>query len=717
MWDIGVDVGGTFTDASAVDPSGVSRRLKVLSSGAVRARIVEVKDARRFRSSDAFDAPDRFFEGCLFRSASDAAAAAATPIVGFRASTATFELKAPPLRPLAVGDAFEAASPEGAPILAARLLLRAPHGTPLPDLRLRLGTTKGTNALLEGKGAAVALFVTEGFRDLLVIGDQRRPDLFALAPKKIPPATPLVVEVAERRAADGAVVRTIDLDRLRADARALRARGVRSAAVALLHADVDAAHERAAKEVLKAEGFEDVAISSEVAPFLGLLLRAETTVVDAALSPILRAYLDATAAPLKGGSLRVMTSAGGLVSRETFRAKDSLLSGPAGGVVGMAAAARRAGFSRVLGFDMGGTSADVARFDGRFDYAFSHEVGGVRVAAPAVAITTVAAGGGSICSFENGRLRVGPESAGASPGPACYGAGGPFTLTDANLLLGRVDEASFPIPLSRGAAEAAFEAVRRAAEAHAGAPIEREALLRGVVDVADERMADAARAATTRKGADPGAFALVAFGGAGPQHACGVAERLGASTVVVPRDASVLSADGLLRASIERFAARQLLLREDAVLPTIEALWRELDAEALDALSAETGTTSGGVVARRIAEMRFVGQEATLDVECPSRRFARRFSNATARRSASATTAARSKSSSSASSRGRRRRRAPTIATRSPTIRVSRSTAPRASPANARRSGRPRGGARRAGSTGRSSSAAFRRAPKTRPRF
>ena len=307
--------------------------------------------------------------------------------------------------------------------------------------------------------------------------------------------------------------------------------------------------------------------SSDLAPFIRLLPRAETAVVDAYLGPVLHGYLRGVRDALGGGRLHVMTSAGGLARPEDFRPKDSLLSGPAGGVAGAALAGRRSGMERVIAFDMGGTSTDVARWAGDFEYVWEHEVGGAHLVAPALAIESVAAGGGSVCAFDAQGLRVGPESAGASPGPACYGAGGPLTVTDVNLLLGRLDPARFGIPVDPAPAEAALEALRRELRERTGEDAGREPLLAGFLEIADERMADAIRGISLRRGYDPAEHALVAFGGAGGQHACGVAARLGIRHVLVPPDAGLLSALGIGHAPLERFAERQVLRPLDEAGP------------------------------------------------------------------------------------------------------------------------------------------------------
>jgi 5-oxoprolinase (ATP-hydrolysing) len=311
-----------------------------------------------------------------------------------------------------------------------------------------------------------------------------------------------------------------------------------------------------------------------------------------------------------------MTSAGGLVGRQAFHAKDSLLSGPAGGIVGARAAGREAGYERIIAFDMGGTSTDVARCDGDFEYIFEHRVGDAHLVAPALAIESVAAGGGSVCVADRHGLRVGPESAGASPGPACYGAGGPLTLTDVNLLLGRLLPDRFEIPLVRERAEEAANTLLTDLERETGERQERDTVMEGLLEIANERMADAIRRVSLRRGYDPAEYALVSFGGAGGQHACAVASRLGIRTVLVPRDASLLSALGIGRAAIERFAERQVLRPlGDITDEGIASLLDELAQEATTVVSIEGVTPDGVTIRRRIVALRLAGQESTLTVD------------------------------------------------------------------------------------------------------
>jgi 5-oxoprolinase (ATP-hydrolysing) len=608
-WRIWIDTGGTFTDCLALDPAGSLHRAKVLSTSAVRGRIAERTGEDSFRLAAGWRVPRDFFRGFTFTLLGTSESAVATDYD----PEGPFLVLDRPLRPSGVEEAtFELRSPEEAPLLAARLVTGTPLTAELPQIAMRLATTRGTNALLERKGAATALFITCGFADLPRIGTQQRPDLFALEIVKPEPLHREVFEVPERLAADGSVLLPLDAAAVREAAARLLATGIESVAVALMHSYRNPQHEKEVGKLLREAGFNYVSLSADLAPLIKLLPRAETAVVDAYLSPILERYLSGVSKALGCGSLHVMTSAGGLVRAGAFRAKDGLLSGPAGGVVGAALAGRRSGFARVIAFDMGGTSTDVARWDGDFEYLFEHRVGDAHLVAPALAIETVAAGGGSICGFDGVQLKVGPESAGAWPGPACYGAGGPLTLTDVNLILGRLDPERFEIPLDPSAAERALAALRaRMGERDPGA----EAVLAGLLEIADERMAEAIRSISLRRGFDPAGHALVAFGGAGAQHACAVAELLGVTRVVVPADAGLLSALGLGAAVVERFAHRQVLQPLAESLPHLGGWLDELGREAAASVAAE-GISAGDIaVRRRLLNLRFAGQETALAVE------------------------------------------------------------------------------------------------------
>ncbi len=618
LWQLWIDTGGTFTDCVAIDPEGSSRCVKVLSSGAVRAAVIS-NGGRGLRLETGFDLPEGFFAG--YRAAPLGEDAAA--LVERWSIDGTCRLRprngaagTPVFEP---GQTLELQSPENAPILAARIATRKALNEALPPCDLRLATTRGTNALLERAGSRTALFVTEGFADLLLIGDQARPDIFALAVERPAPLYERSVEVGGRLDAEGRELEPLDEDGLGTAARVLVDEGFRAAAVALMHSYRNPDHERRAERVLRSAGFRTVSCSAELAPLIKIVPRAHTAVVDAYLGRAVGGYLEITAAALSRGRAapagetggvapRVMTSAGGLAGFASYRPKDSLLSGPAGGVVGAAAAGRASGCQRVIGFDMGGTSTDVSRYDGEFEYNFEFRVGDAVVVAPALAIETVASGGGSICRVDHGQLKVGPESAGARPGPACYGAGGPLTITDVNVLLGRIDPNAFGLPIDLAAAE------RRAAEALAELGGVNEELLGGFLAIANERMADTIRRISISRGYDPRDYALVSFGGAGGQHACAIASQLAMETVLVPVDTSLLSAVGLGHAVLERFVHRQVLAPLES--GGLESVIERLEREALSRLLEERGANlEGAAVRRRIVRLRLLGQETAIEVD------------------------------------------------------------------------------------------------------
>ena len=616
-WEVWVDTGGTFTDCLARDPAGRLHRAKVLSSSRLRGRI-ERSDRRRLTSPLAAELPPGFLRGYGLRRLQRGGRP--VPVTGSDPASSAIELARELPEPAAAGEPFELLSPEEAPLLATRLVTGRRLDEPLPPVRMRLATTRGTNALLERRGAATALFITRGFADLLRIGNQQRPDLFALEIVKPEPLYAAVVEVDERLDAAGRELLPLALGPVRERARELLERGIDSAAVALLHSYRQPGHERRVADCLRRAGFRHVSSSAELAPFIRILPRAETAVVDAYLAEVIDEYRERVRRPLGKGSLHLMTSAGGLVRASEFRAKDSLLSGPAGGVVGALAAGRRSGLARVIAFDMGGTSTDVSRHEERLAYRFETRVGAARLLAPALAIETVAAGGGSICSLAGGRLRVGPRSAGARPGPACYGAGGPLTLTDVNLLLGRLEPGRLRIPIVRAAAEAAADELRGELAAAGERRGGRERLLAGCLQIANETMAQAVRRISIREGHDPATYALVAFGGAGPQHACGLADLLGIQRCLVPADAGLLSAYGLGAARIERFAERQVLEPLAEVAPRVGEWIEELEAEALSRLESDGVDRQAMEVRRRPVELRLAGQDSSLLVEAGSAR-------------------------------------------------------------------------------------------------
>jgi 5-oxoprolinase (ATP-hydrolysing) len=504
-----------------------------------------------------------------------------------------------------------------AAVEAMRRILDATPGAPFPAHRveaIRMGTTVATNALLERRGAKTLFVTTRGFGDALMIGDQARPDLFALDVVRPPPLYAGVVEADERLAADGAEVTPLDEGALADALRAAVADGFEACAIAFLHADLNADHERRAAELAGVAGFGFVATSHEVSPLPRFLPRAETTVADAYLTPGLRAYVRQVSQAVAGAPLWFMTSAGGLVRAEAFRGRDAVVSGPAGGVVGVAGSAEAAGAGAVLGFDMGGTSTDVCRYAGRLERRDVARVAGVKLRSPMLDVETVAAGGGSILAFDGLRARVGPGSAGADPGPAAYGRGGPATVTDANLVLGRLDAVRFPAvfgargdaPLDPRASRAALAVL---AQAMGAASV--EAAAEGFLAVAVEQMAQAVGRISTERGFDPREHALVAFGGAAGQVACQMAEALGVTEVLCPRHASVLSAWGIGE-------ARVTALRQAGVEAEL-AEGLNIAATALDRLEIATradmasqGAETGSV--RRTLRLRYEGADAELPV-------------------------------------------------------------------------------------------------------
>ncbi|WP_367874567.1 hydantoinase B/oxoprolinase family protein [Luteolibacter sp. Populi] len=595
IWRIRVDTGGTFTDAWALGPDGLERRAKILSDGTLRCRLLAREGDWWLTDSD-LTAPDGTFHGWQSNNNQVQDSRDGARRLLFLGNTPG----------LVAGGILELSCGEEAPVAVARILTGTPAGEKLPPADFRVATTRGTNALLERKGARLAFFTTEGFADLLGIRDQRRALLFALQqpePEVLPAFT---AAIPGRLDCQGRKVVPLDEAALRDAAHRALASGCTVAAIAFLHSWKNPAQELRAGEILRTAGFHHVVLSSDIAPLIRLLPRAETAVAEAFLTPVMEHFVSSVASALVGGEPWLMTSAGGLVPASRFRPKDSLLSGPAGGLVGAAELARAAGFPRVLTFDMGGTSTDVARIDGPFVWRQEQEIGPARVFAPALKIETVAAGGGSICRWRNGRLEVGPESAGADPGPACYGRGGPLTLTDVNLLAGFMDAGKAGIPLDLAAAEARLHQLLTDLT-ESGEPATPQALLAGLRDIAVETMAEAIRGVSVREGCAPEDFALLAFGGAGPQHACAVAEKLGVGTVLVPADAGLLSAWGLERARRQEQRVKQILKPFDAIATDLTAMWREL------ARDASTGLANPEF--RWQADLRLKGQDSTLTVE------------------------------------------------------------------------------------------------------
>ena len=496
-------------------------------------------------------------------------------------------------------------------------------GLPVPACTVKLGTTVATNALLERRGVSTAVATNPGLADVLEIGTQERPELFALAIEKPPPLHRVAVELPGRTGVDGATLEPFDAERARAALAGLRADGIVALAVVGIHATVAPDWERKVAALAEALGFDLVVTSAAAANEVGLLARGETAVADAYLTPLLREHVRHLEEALPGARLRFMQSSGGLTEAARFRGSRALLSGPAGGVVGAARVAREAGFARAIGFDMGGTSTDVCLVvDGETERAFESVVAGVRVKAPMLKIHTVAAGGGSLCRFDGFRLTVGPESAGAEPGPLCYGRPGAreLALTDVNAFLGRIRPERFPFPLDLERVGAAV-AERLAELAAAGHPRTPDELAGGFVEIANASMAQAIEEVSVARGVDPRDFALVGFGGAAGQHVCAVARRLGIRTVLLHPLAGVLSAYGIGSAPVSwdgaRDAARVRLGPDGRAPDAVDRALARLEEEGRAALVAE-GLAAEAIETISRLDLRYAGAETPLTVDRPA---------------------------------------------------------------------------------------------------
>jgi 5-oxoprolinase (ATP-hydrolysing) len=513
-----------------------------------------------------------------------------------------------------------------AAVAGIRHLLGVAGGEPLPAASVeavKMGTTVATNALLERKGEPTALAITRGFRDALRIAYQNRPRLFdrhIVLPELL---YEKVIEIDERMGAHGDVVLPLDEASARADLQQAFDAGLRSLAIVFMHGYRHTAHEAAVARIAREIGFTQVSVSHEVSPMMKLVARGDTTVVDAYLSPILRRYVDQVAGELPGVNLQFMQSNGGLTDARAFQGKDSILSGPAGGIVGMVRASRLAGFERVIGFDMGGTSTDVSHFSGEFERVFETQVAGVRMRAPMMSIHTVAAGGGSILHFDGSRYRVGPDSAGANPGPASYRRGGPLAVTDCNVMLGKVQPNYFPRLFGPGGDEALdADAVRARFDEMADqigvATGERpapEAVAEGFIQIAVGNMANAIKQISVQRGHDVTDYALTSFGGAGGQHACLVADALGMKTVFIHSLAGVLSAYGMGLA--DQTAMREQAVEEklsDAALDVLAARLTAL-GEAARGQLLHQGVEPGRIALVERVHLRYEGTDSALVVQ------------------------------------------------------------------------------------------------------
>ncbi|MEM9442252.1 MAG: hydantoinase/oxoprolinase family protein, partial [Pseudomonadota bacterium] len=517
-----------------------------------------------------------------------------------------------------------------AAVQGVRQVLGLAHGQPVPaGTSIKMGTTVATNALLERKGDRTLLLITQGLGDLLRIGYQNRPKLFDLNIVLPSMLYEHVAEIEERVSAQGDVITPLDEERAAAALKNAYDNGIRAVAIAFMHGYRHTDHEARVAAIARHIGFTQVSVSHDVSPLMKLVSRGDTTVVDAYLSPILRRYVDQVSTELQvdsraGSQLLFMQSNGGLTDAKLFQGKDAILSGPAGGVVGMVQTGKIAGFEKLIGFDMGGTSTDVAHFDGVYERAFETEVAGVRMRAPMMHIHTVAAGGGSILHFDGARYRVGPDSAGANPGPACYRRGGPLAVTDANVLLGKIQPDHFPDvfgphanePLDADIVVKRFsELAENIAKKTGDEELKVEEVAEGFLRIAVENMANAIKKISVQRGYDVTEYTLNCFGGAGGQHACLVADSLGISKVLLHPFAGVLSAYGMgladIRAMREAQIEQPLNDRSERELTTS---FKKLEQDAVAELEGQ-GITPDQITIIRQVHLRYEGTHQPLLVD------------------------------------------------------------------------------------------------------
>jgi len=643
-WEFWIDVGGTFTDCLARSPAGELRTLKVLSSGVTKG-VIDRADGSTIVDRARIGDPADFWSGYELRLVSaDGSVVDRRSVVASDSTTGRLTLSSP-LNERLAGSRYELTSGEEAPILAIRTALGLRRSDPIPSVTVKLGTTRGTNALLTRSGARTALVTNIGFADVLRIGNQDRPRLFDLNVRRPEPLFERTVEIPGRLDTHGRVVEAVDEAATRTALEHLKRDGIEAVAICLVNSFVNAEQEASVAAIARDIGFADVSVSSEIAPRIKFVPRGDTTVVDAYLNPVLRSYVTRLQNSLASGlrqraeydqastradkesqqlggltppaRLKIMSSAGGLLEADRFTGKDSILSGPAGGVVGFSRVAQRAGFPQAIGFDMGGTSTDVSRFDGTYDLEFEGTKAGVRLATPMLAIETVAAGGGSVCRFDGVKLAVGPQSAGADPGPACYGRGGPLTVTDVNLYLGRILAERFPFPLDRTAVERRLVAL---CDEVAASPLGRRytptELAEGFRTIAIEAMARAIRTVSVAKGFDPAEYTLVTFGGAGGQHACELADVLGMTTVLAHPHAGVLSAYGIGIADVRRFGERTVLATfSDELVPQLGAIFTELEEQVTAEVLADGVSRDQIDEPRRMLDLRYAGTETPITMD------------------------------------------------------------------------------------------------------
>lgn len=618
-WEFWIDVGGTFTDCIARSPRNEFIPFKTLSSGMTKGRVQEISDPTTIVDPSRQGDPADFWQEYQIVFLNEAGQSAhSAQVTSFDTTTGTLQFTPGLPESVSVSSGYELTSGEEAPVLAIRWILGLKKSDTISNIIVKLGTTRGTNALLTRNGARTAFITTRGFADVLLIGNQDRPRLFDLVIQKPEPLFETTVEIDERIDAEGNVLQAPNPQTIRQQLEDLKSNGVESLAICLLHSFANPEHEELIARLAEEAGFDEISVSSRLSPLIKIVSRGDTTVMDAYLNPILKDYIKKLRTPLENCELKLMTSAGGLVDASHFVGKDSILSGPAGGVIGYSRVAEIAGFPRSIGFDMGGTSTDVSRFDGVYEREFETRKAGVRIVAPMLSIETVAAGGGSICGFDGIKLHVGPASAGADPGPACYGRGGPLTVTDLNLYLGKIIPSRFPFALDRGAVEQRLTELCQEIEASpmgkTYTPLE---LAEGFLQIANANMVRAIRNISVARGYDPADYVLVSFGGAGSQHACAIARSLGIHEVLIHPWSGILSAFGIGQADVRRFGQQSVLQPwTDDLQQELQTRFAELDQSVYEEVRAEGIPPERIQVPEHSLEMRYLGTDATIQIRC-----------------------------------------------------------------------------------------------------
>ena len=615
-WQFWIDVGGTFTDCIFVKPSGERKVLKWLSSGATKGSVDRIVANNQFIDESRIGDPVQFWRNykCSISGKSDNFNE--LNIVDFDHSNGKFTVDREIARVSSLSS-YDLWIDEPTPVQAIRYLLNFNNEQLISNqIKVRLGTTRGTNALLTRTGAKTAWVTSKGFADILDIGTQDRPDLFAVDIIKANPVHALKIEIDQRYSADGFEIVALDQTEVYEKLKSAKAIGINALAICLLHGDRYPDHEIKIAKIAESIGFDEICCSHDVAPQIKLVSRGNTTLIDAYLNPVLRNYvrqIKESVCNHPQSELLLMDSAGGLIDASSFSGKQSVLSGPAGGVVAMSQVAKQCGYSRAIGFDMGGTSTDVSRFETKFELEYETRKAGVPVMTPTLAIETVAAGGGSICWFDGTRLRVGPQSAGADPGPACYGNGGPLTITDINLFLGRVCSEHFPFALDLDAVRNRLKDLADQVVAATGKTRRVEDVAVGLMRIANASMAQAIRSVSIAKGFDPREHVLVAFGGAAGQHACAVANELSMTDAIVHPYSSLLSAYGmgLSRRRWHQSTGVQMLLSEEKATEKVENIFDQL----IQRLESNNLNLNGNYATTRRVDLRYQGTDSAITVE------------------------------------------------------------------------------------------------------